>query len=135
MIGMRKHIHRRLLHHPVLGIHPLQIPRLRGRIAAHIDNTPQTLPEQGIVHQAFHHLLMHPFPGRIGDNHIRHPVFLHETRIEHRRHIPGKKLGIGNPVQDRIDPGNSHRIYHKLDPDHLPHRTLHVLGHRPRAGI
>src|SRR5882724_7200253 len=100
MMGMREHIHRLDLRHRIAGIQQIEVPCLRGWVAAYIDHG------RGFhLQYLFDELLMHARPWRVGNDRIGTAMGGEKIVIADRGHIPGRKAGMPDTIHCRIFPG------------------------------
>ena len=135
MVGVGKHIHRAVVHHLVFRRHALQIACLCGRVTAHIHNAAQFSLKDIVIHQAFHHFLVHAFPWRVGDDDIGNTMCPHEVGCEYGRHVAGKEFGVDDTVQFGIDTCILYGIFHIFDTYRFSRQTRHVSGYRAGSSV
>ena len=80
------------------AVHERQVARLRGGIAAHVDD-----PLGGGAQDDVDHGLVDPRARRIEDDDVGAAVGGHERVVEHRLHVAGVEARVADAVERRID--------------------------------
>ena len=101
----------------------LQIPGLRGRVAAHINYALRIGKKNG-----FYHIGMHPCPWGIRNDDIWSSMLGDKFFREHILHVTGKERGILNSVEFRIDSSILYGIFNIFNANNLFAHPCNEVG-------